>query len=52
MLFRYHIYPHTELHDQAVEKGLIGADYWRSFARDPRPDFRMRFWEEWMGGAD
>lgn len=40
------IYPHTELHDQAVARGLIGAGHWRDFARDPNPGFRMRFWEE------
>lgn len=40
------VYPHTELHDMAVEKGLIDKNHWLDFVRDPRPDFQMRFWEE------
>lgn len=40
------IYPHTELHAMAVEKGLIDPDEWPNFVRHPRPDFEMRFWEE------
>ena len=40
------IYPHTELFDMAVKRGLIGPDEWRSFAADPTPGFRLRFWEE------
>ena len=40
------IYPHTELFDMAVKRGLIGPDEWRGFAADPTPGFRLRFWEE------
>ena len=40
------IYPHTELFEMAVKRGLIGAEEWRSFAANPTPDFRLRFWEE------
>jgi len=43
------IYPHTELHSMAIAKGLISEDHWLSFARNPAPDFQMRFWEESFG---
>lgn len=40
------IYPGTELFDMAVERGLIAADYWGAFVRDPRPDFTLPVWDE------
>jgi radical SAM superfamily enzyme YgiQ (UPF0313 family) len=43
------IYPHTELCDMAVARGLVGPDYWTDFVRDPTPEFTMRFWEEHLG---
>lgn len=42
------IYPHTELFDMAVKRGLIGADRWRAFARNPTPDFKLQFWDEYF----
>jgi hypothetical protein len=46
------IYPATRLHAMAVEKGLIEPDYWRNFATDPSPDFKLRFWEEYFSSAE
>lgn len=40
------IYPGTRLHAMAVERGLIAEGYWRDFASNPAPGFRIRFWEE------
>lgn len=40
------IYPDTQLHDMAVEKGLIPADLWHNFALNPTADFIIPFWEE------
>ncbi|MBM4154496.1 MAG: radical SAM protein [Lentisphaerae bacterium] len=46
------IYPHTELHAMAVAKGLAPGGEWEPFVRDPRPDFRLRFWEESMSATE
>lgn len=40
------IYPKTELFERGIQKKLIEPDYWRAFARDPKPGFQVRFWEE------
>jgi len=42
------IYPHTELHRQAEEKGLIDPSRWPAFVRAPRADFELPFWEEFF----
>jgi len=39
-------YPGTELYRMGLEQGVLPRDYWREFARDPRPDFRPMLWEE------
>ena len=46
------IYPHTELFDMAVARGLIDKDLWSEFVTDPRGDFKMRFWDEFFSGAE
>jgi anaerobic magnesium-protoporphyrin IX monomethyl ester cyclase len=46
------IYPKTELFEMGIRKKLIEPDYWRSFARDPRPGFQIRFWEEHFSRAE
>ena len=40
------IYPHTELLNLATERSLIKKSYWSEFARNPTPDFQLKFWEE------
>ena len=42
------IYPHTELMDMAVERGLVERDLWMGFVRSPTPDFQLRFWDEFF----
>jgi len=39
-------FPGTELYRMGLEQGLYDHDYWREFARDPRPDFVPRVWDE------
>jgi radical SAM superfamily enzyme YgiQ (UPF0313 family) len=46
------IYPHTELFARAVRQGLAPAGEWEPFVRDPRPDFRLRFWEASLSAAE
>ncbi len=46
------IYPHTELFDRAVERGLVKRELWNGFVTDPQPDFKMRFWDEFLSGAE
>ncbi|MBF0094797.1 MAG: radical SAM protein, partial [Alphaproteobacteria bacterium] len=36
-------YPGTAIYDAAREKGIIPGDYWRDFALDPEPDYRIPF---------
>jgi len=38
--------PITELYREALQKGIIGEDYWTEFAKNPTSDFRIRYWEE------
>lgn len=40
------VYPHTELHEMAVHKGLVREDAWREFALNPTAGFKMPLWEE------
>ena len=42
------VYPGTELHDTAVEKGLLEKDYWNGFVMEPTPGFQIPFWEEFL----
>jgi anaerobic magnesium-protoporphyrin IX monomethyl ester cyclase len=37
-------YPKTALYESMLEMGIITADYWREFARNPTEDFRVKFW--------
>ena len=30
------------------DRGIYKHDYWREFARNPRPDFKPELWEEVM----
>jgi anaerobic magnesium-protoporphyrin IX monomethyl ester cyclase len=36
-------YPGTEIYKTGLSKGLIPTDYWREFALNPRPDFRIPY---------
>jgi radical SAM superfamily enzyme YgiQ (UPF0313 family) len=42
------LYPHTEIYDQAVAKGIIEPGRWHEFARNPAKGFRVDHWEEHM----
>jgi radical SAM superfamily enzyme YgiQ (UPF0313 family) len=46
------LFPHTELFADAALRGLVRPQRWEEFARDPRPDFYLDHWEEWMGMAE
>lgn len=37
-------YPKTELYRQAISDGWIPYDYWTEFAKDPKPGFKVKFW--------
>jgi len=39
-------FPGTELYRRGLESGLYKKDYWREYARDPRPGFVPELWEE------
>ncbi len=39
-------YPGTELYHLGLERGIIKADIWREFARNPREGFKIPVWEE------
>lgn len=36
-------YPGTEIYSQGMTRGIIPTDYWREFALNPRPDFRIPY---------
>ncbi len=39
-------YPGTPLYESGVKTGVIAKNAWASFAREPRKDFRIPYWEE------
>ncbi len=36
-------YPGTAIYQEGMARGLIPRDYWREFARNPEPDFRIPY---------
>lgn len=42
------IYPHTEIHKQAVAKGIAEEGAWEKFSLDPNSDFKVEHWTEFM----
>nr|HPJ72789.1 radical SAM protein [bacterium] len=39
-------FPNTEIYARGLSQGIFPRDYWREFARDPRPGFTPPFWNE------
>ena len=39
-------YPKTELYQQILDEGIVTEDYWLDFAKRPRADFVIRFWNK------
>jgi radical SAM superfamily enzyme YgiQ (UPF0313 family) len=39
-------YPGTAIYRDALKRGIYPDDYWRTFARNPTPDFHPRYWNE------
>ncbi len=37
-------YPKTALYQRMMQDGIVPEDYWLDFAKNPREDFRMRFY--------
>jgi radical SAM superfamily enzyme YgiQ (UPF0313 family) len=37
-------YPKTELYFQMLKEGIVTEDYWQSFAENPTPEFKIKFW--------
>ena len=42
------LYPHTEMYDKAVEKGLVKDDKWEKFSLNPSTDYCIDHWEEFL----
>lgn len=41
-------YPATELYEEGLRRGIIKKDFWRDFVLNPRRDFEIQFWQEWL----
>jgi len=39
-------YPKTELYFRMLEEGILPGDYWQSFAENPTPEFKIRFFNK------
>jgi radical SAM superfamily enzyme YgiQ (UPF0313 family) len=46
------LYPHTEVYEQAVEKGLVQADKWEHFASQPTREFIIDYWTEFLSSQE
>ena len=42
------LYPNTEMYDDAVAKGVVAPGRWQEFAVNPRRDFIVDHWNEFM----
>lgn len=40
------LYPHTELFNDACQKGIIDPKRWENYLQNPYPDFKVDHWEE------
>ena len=41
-------FPETDLYRMGFERGVLKDDYWREFARAPKPGFTPRVWDEYL----
>lgn len=41
-------FPGTAIYRDGLERGIIERDYWREFARNPRPDFVPPHWSQYF----
>lgn len=39
-------YPKTELYFRMMAEGIVPRDVWQDFAENPRPDFKIQFWNK------
>lgn len=39
-------YPKTELYFRMISEGIVPKDIWQEFAENPRPDFKIKFWNK------
>jgi anaerobic magnesium-protoporphyrin IX monomethyl ester cyclase len=39
-------FPATEVYLDGLKRGILKNDFWREFARNPRPDFEPQYWPE------
>lgn len=46
------IYPHTEVYDQALEKGLVEPEQWSKWALDPSQELNIEHWTEFVSEND
>lgn len=42
------LYPHTQVYNEAIQKGIIKAGEWEAFALDPKPGFKVGHWTEFL----
>jgi len=37
-------FPGTKVYQWALEQGVFKKDYWREFAKNPKPEFKTKYW--------
>jgi anaerobic magnesium-protoporphyrin IX monomethyl ester cyclase len=45
-------FPGTQIYFDGLTQGIFEADFWRSFAANPTPDFRPRYWERELSSTE
>ncbi|MBU2472863.1 MAG: radical SAM protein [Patescibacteria group bacterium] len=45
-------FPATKIYNDALEQGIIKEDYWLEFAKNPRPDFKTKYWTEELSNQE
>ena len=46
------LYPHTQLYEEAVSRGLAVTGRWEAWVRNPSPDFRVDHWNEFLSDGE
>ncbi|MEZ5054307.1 MAG: radical SAM protein [Chitinophagales bacterium] len=46
------LYPHTQVHVDAINLGIAEAGKWERFALNPTHDFRVEYWTQYLSAQD
>jgi len=45
-------FPATKIYNDALSQGIIKKDYWLEFAKNPKPNFKTKYWTEELSNEE